>query len=230
MAIYIPAGSTFLCPLQVLLEPQTHTPNVLPDPPAQASKATSTVFSRDPVPPGPVCPIFSCAWTSNRPVVSSSTFVDPMASITLRKKNRRPPRGLEGSLRPLPPAVIGPAGFLPPGASTSVIPPGLSLPLAGFSFPPPEKVRSPWRGFSSRIARLQGSVLGAPLLCDVGVPFSFRAVRPVRVEFRGLGPEAPPGPPSSASKGCERVYAGAPSVPRSPPPPAPFFWGSVEAS
>lgn len=36
---------------------------------------------------------------------------------------------MEGSLRPLPPkppTVIGPAGFLPPGASTSVIPPGLS--------------------------------------------------------------------------------------------------------
>lgn len=119
MAIYIPAGSTFLCPLQVLLEPQTHTPNVLPDPPAQASKATSTVFSRDPVSPGPVCPIFSCAWTSNRPVVSSSRFVDPMASTTLRKKtnvllvawrarsgrsrpSRPPSSGLPGSSLPGP--------------------------------------------------------------------------------------------------------------------------------
>lgn len=118
MAIYIPADSTFLCPLQVLLEPQTHTPNVLPDPPAQASKATSTVFSRDPVSPGPVCPIFSCAWTSNRPVVSSSRFVDPMASTTLRKKTNvllLAWRARSGRSRPSRPPSSGLPGSSLPG-------------------------------------------------------------------------------------------------------------------
>lgn len=118
MAIYIPAGSTFLCPLKVLLEPQTHTPNVLPDPPAQASKATSTVFSRDPVSPGPVCPIFSCAWTSNWPVVSSSRFVDPMASTTLRKKTKVllvAWRARSGRSRPSRPPSSGLPGSSLPG-------------------------------------------------------------------------------------------------------------------